>query len=80
MEQVVARSPHSIDLENVPMGLHELGVDSRRRTRSESTRLMEAATNAILLGYAVRGRGTEGLRAGKMQLVLPRLHAMYRDC
>lgn len=32
--------------------------------------------DAILLGYALCGRGTEGLRAGKTQLVLPRAH----DC
>ena len=32
--------------------------------------------DAILLGYALCGRGTEGLRAGKTQIVLPRAH----DC
>ena len=32
--------------------------------------------DAILLGYALCGRGTEGLRAGRTQLVLPRAH----DC
>jgi hypothetical protein len=32
--------------------------------------------DAILLGYALCGRGTEGLRAGKTKLVLPRAH----DC
>ena len=41
---------------------------------------IDAADNggyeAILLGYALCGRGTEGLRAGKTQLVLPRAH----DC
>ena len=35
-----------------------------------------AGYDAILLGYALCGRGTEGLRAGKTQLVLPRAH----DC
>ena len=47
-----------------------------RTCRSESTRLMGGGYDAILLGYALCGRGTEGLRAGKTQLVLPRLH----DC
>jgi hypothetical protein len=32
--------------------------------------------DAILLGYALCGKGTEGLKAGKMPLVLPRAH----DC
>jgi hypothetical protein len=35
-----------------------------------------AGFDAILLGYALCGKGTEGLRAGKTPLVLPRAH----DC
>jgi hypothetical protein len=35
-----------------------------------------AGYDAILLGYALCGKGTEGLRAGKTPLVLPRAH----DC
>jgi len=36
----------------------------------------EDGYDAILLGYALCGRGTEGLRAGKTQIVIPRAH----DC
>ncbi len=73
---VVARSPHSIELDNVPMGLHELGVDMRSHLQERIDAADGGGYDAILLGYALCGRGTEGLRAGKTQLVLPRVH----DC
>jgi hypothetical protein len=76
MEEVVAHSPHSIELDNVPMGLHELGVDMRSHLQERIDAADGGGYDAILLGYALCGRGTEGLKAGKTQLVLPRLH----DC
>lgn len=76
MEDVVVRSPHSIELESVPMGLHELGVDMRSHLQERIDAADGGGYDAILLGYALCGRGTEGLRAGRTQLVLPRLH----DC
>jgi hypothetical protein len=76
MENVVARSPHCIDSENIPMGLHELGVDMRSHIQERIDAADNCGYDAILLGYALCGRGTEGLRAGKTKLVLPRVH----DC
>jgi hypothetical protein len=75
-EQVVARVGHSVDLEAIPMGLHSLGVEMRPHLQERIDAADEAGYDAILLGYALCGRGTEGLRAGKTQLVLPRAH----DC
>jgi hypothetical protein len=75
-ECVVLRSRHSIEVENVPMGLHDLGVNMRSHLQERIDTADSAGFDAILLGYALCGRGTEGLHAGKTQLVLPRVH----DC
>lgn len=76
MEDVLSRSPHAVDVENVPMGLHDLGVSMRPHLQERIDAADCGGYDAILLGYALCGRGTEGLRAGKTQLVLPRVH----DC
>ena len=75
-EQVLTRAPHVVDLEAIPMGLHSLGVEMRPHLQERIDAADDAGYDAILLGYALCGRGTEGLRAGKTQLVLPRAH----DC
>jgi len=76
VELVVARSAHSVDLESIPMGLHSLGVAMRPHLEQRIAAADPLGYDAILLGYALCGRGTEGLRAGRTQLVLPRAH----DC
>ncbi|MGP8269749.1 MAG: DUF1638 domain-containing protein [Terracidiphilus sp.] len=76
IDDVIARSPHSIDSEILEMGLHDLGVEMRPHIQERIDAVDGAGFDAILLGYALCGRGTEGLRAGKTQLVLPRAH----DC
>jgi hypothetical protein len=76
MEDVVSRSPHSIDVEALAMGLHDLGVGMRPHLQERIDAADNEGYDAILLGYALCGRGTEGLRAGKTQLVIPRVH----DC
>src|SRR5580704_17316825 len=75
-EDILARSPHPVDLELIPMGLHSLGVAMRPHLQERIDAADPLGYDAILLGYALCGRGTEGLRAGRTQLVLPRAH----DC
>jgi hypothetical protein len=58
------------------MGLHDLGIEMRPHLQERIDAADSDGFDAILLGYALCGRGTEGLRAGKTQLVLPRVH----DC
>ena len=58
------------------MGLHDLGASMRPHLQERIDAADGDGYDAILLGYALCGRGTEGLRAGKTQLVLPRAH----DC
>jgi hypothetical protein len=76
MEHVVARSPHLIDSEMLPLGLHDLGASMRPHLQERVDAADRAGYDAILLGYALCGRGTEGLRAGRTKLVLARVH----DC
>ncbi len=76
MGSVISRSPHSIEVEILPMGLHDLGVLMRPHLQEKIDAADLEGYDAILLGYALCGRGTEGVRAGKTQIVLPRAH----DC
>lgn len=76
IDQALARSPHSITTEVLTMGLHDLGSSMRPHLQERIDAADGEGYDAILLGYALCGRGTEGLRAGKTQLVLPRAH----DC
>jgi Protein of unknown function (DUF1638) len=76
MEDVVSRSPHCVEVEALAMGLHDLGAGMRPHLQERIDAADNDGYDAILLGYALCGRGTEGLRAGKTQLVLPRVH----DC
>ena len=76
MNDVVSRSLHTIEVEMLEMGLHGLGVSMRPHIQERIDAVDGNGFDAILLGYALCGRGTEGLRAGKTQLVLPRAH----DC
>jgi hypothetical protein len=73
---VIARSRRTIDAEILPMGLHDLGASMRAHLQQRIDAADGEGYDAILLGYALCGRGTEGLRAGRTQLVLPRAH----DC
>lgn len=76
MEAVIARSSCAIDLEPLTMGLHDLGTTMRPHLQERIDAADGAGYEAILLGYGLCGRGTDGLRAGKTPLVLPRFH----DC
>jgi hypothetical protein len=76
MSEVASRSPHSVDSETLEMGLHDLGVSMSPHIQKRIDASDGAGFDAILLGYALCGRGTEGLRAGRTKLVLPRAH----DC
>ena len=58
------------------MGLHDLGASMLPHLQARIDAADAGGYDAILLGYALCGRGTEGLRAGKTALILPRAH----DC
>jgi len=77
MCDAVARSPHQVDVEFLPKGLHDLGG---ARMRDELQRMVDAVETrkyeAVLMGYALCGNGLFGLTARDLKLVVPRAH----DC
>ena len=75
-EYILARTPQAADIEFIPMGLHSLGVEMRPHLQERIDAADRLGYDAILLGYALCGRGTDGLRAGRTRLILPRGH----DC
>src|ERR1035441_8733368 len=65
-----AHSPHQVDLEFLPKGLHDLGGKPMAAKIQEAVdRTPEGAYEAILLGY-----GLYGLQPRHTPLVLPRAH------
>lgn len=77
MCDAVARSPHHVDIEFLPKGLHDLGSgEMRAELQAAVDRTDPALYAAILLGYGLCGNGLSGLRAVRVPLVIPRAH----DC
>jgi hypothetical protein len=72
-----AHSPHQVDVEFLPKGLHDLGGKPMAAQIQEVVdRTPEGMYEAILLGYGLCGNGLDGLTARHTRLVLPRAH----DC
>ena len=73
----VARSPHQVALEFLPMGLHDQGGPAMRTRLQEAVDRVDATRyEAVLLGYALCGNGVAGLVSRTLPLVIPRAH----DC
>lgn len=74
---VVARSPHQVDVEFLPKGLHDIGgAGMCERLQAAVDKVDASLYEAVLLGYALCGNGVAGLRARAIPIVLPRGH----DC
>ncbi len=73
----VARSLHTIDLEFLPKGLHDIG-SSGMLTRLQSTvdQAQSVRYDRILLAYGLCNNGIAGLTARSSPLIVPRAH----DC
>ena len=76
IKEAVSRSPHAVDVEVLPIGMHELGDGMRARLQERIDAADEQGYDAIVLGFALCGRGTEGLHAGRTAIVMARAH----DC
>ena len=77
MCDAVAGSPHQVDVEFLPKGLHDLGFSTMRKRLQDTVDATDPEKyDAILLGYALCGNGTVGLAARALPLVIPRAH----DC
>ena len=74
---VVASSPHTVDMEFVPKGLHDLGAEPMRaRLQAVLDAVPEGMYDAVLLGYGLCNNGIAGLAARTTPLIVPRAH----DC
>jgi len=77
LAEAIARSPHTIDVEFLPKGLHDLGGERMRQALQAAVDQADPARHeAVLMGYALCGNGLHGLEARRVTLVAPRAH----DC
>ncbi len=73
----IARSPHQVDIEFLPKGLHDIGKEGMLQRLEEALeKVDESKYDAILFGYGMCNYGTVGLKARTIPIVLPRAH----DC
>jgi len=72
-----ARSPHRVDVEFLPKGLHDIGkIGMNARLVEALEGVDQKSCDAVLMGYALCSNGLAGLKASDVPLVLPRAH----DC
>ena len=73
----VARSPHTVDAEFLPKGLHDVGSEQMLAQLQETVdRVDTSKYEAILMGYGLCNNGLAGLTAPAIPIVVPRAH----DC
>ncbi len=73
----VSRSPHTVDIEFLPKGLHDIGSAGMLERLQRSLDAVDAAKyDAVLFGYGLCNNGIAGLTSRTVPLVLPRAH----DC
>jgi hypothetical protein len=73
----ISRSPHQVDLEFLPKGLHDLGAGRMgERIQVALDSLDTDGYEAVLFGYGLCNNGLAGLTARAVPLVVPRAH----DC
>jgi hypothetical protein len=71
-----ATSPHIVDVELLRIGLHDVPGNLRTTLQEAVDAADPARYDAVVLGYALCGQATAGIRAGRVPLVVPRAH----DC
>ena len=71
-----AHSRNIITLDFLPKGLHDNPDVMRSEVQKKIDETDESQFDAIVLGYALCSRGTAGIRARGIPLVIPRAH----DC
>jgi len=77
MCDTVARSVNQVDVEFLPKGLHDLGVEGMQgRLREVLAVVDEERYEAVLFGYGLCNNGLVGLAACSIPLIIPRGH----DC
>jgi len=73
----IAHSPHTVDVEFLPKGLHDVGSETMLARLQEAVDRVDGSKfDAVLMGYGLCNNGVAGLTARLIPLVLPRAH----DC
>jgi hypothetical protein len=74
---LVALSPHQIDIEFLPKGLHDIGsAPMVQRIQEVVDHVPPGQYQALLFGYGLCNNGIDGLQARDIPLIIPRAH----DC
>jgi hypothetical protein len=77
MCETIAHSPHQVDVEFLPKGLHDIGcAGMQERLQAVIGNVQEATYDRILLGYGLCNNGILGITARTIPIVVPRAH----DC
>lgn len=77
LRHISERLGRELEMDFLPGGLHEDPPVLRQRVQEKVDQLSaDESIERIVLGYGVCGRGTVGIRAGRVPLVIPRVH----DC
>lgn len=77
MYHLASRADRVVNVSLLPKGLHGLGAAKMRaRLQAEIDSTDGSRYEGIALGYALSSRGTEGLAANDVPVVIPRAH----DC
>jgi hypothetical protein len=71
-----ATSPHSIDIDLYELGLHNDPTDLQRQLQAAIDAVDVGKYDAIVMGYGLCGKATEGITARNLTIVVPRAH----DC
>ncbi len=71
-----ATSPHIVDVTLLGIGLHDVPAGLRGTLQEAVDGADPSRYDAVVLGYALCGQATAGLRTGRVPLVVPRAH----DC
>ena len=77
MCETIAHSPHQVDVEFFPKGLHDIGCTGMQaRLQEVIGKVDEASYDQILMGYGLCNNGILGITARTIPIVVPRAH----DC
>jgi hypothetical protein len=77
VQQAAKNANVKADFEFLPFGLHETPAQLGSEVQKTIDKVSDSGVyDRIVLGYGICGKGTEGLKAGKIPLVIPQAH----DC
>lgn len=76
LEMLIPQSPHDVSFEPLEAGLHESPARLRETVQRAIEIAAEEGFDAVALAYGLCGRGTSGLLAAGITVVMPRVH----DC